>query len=290
MQCHVVNNLIIRPLHERRVDVTKGDQSLFCHSRGEGDRVCLGYPHVERAIGEPLHHIGHRTSGGHGGSYSHDTFVFLGHLHEGMPKYILIKLGLVFFIFHDSFARLFIEKPRGVPYSGRFLCRLVPFSFYRFNMKQLGSLHIFNVTQDTDQAGQVVPIHGPEVAYIKPFKKVLFLCYKRFNAVIKPQYQVFLFLGNQFPFLESLVNMVSHPVVFMRGGKLHQVVLHGPHVIVDRHVVVVQYNQEVIGVRANIVQTLVGKPPRHRSIPDNRHDAALIFIIKRGRYSHAQRG
>ena len=80
--------------------------------------MCLGDAHVEGAIGELLHHIGHGTTRGHGRCDTYDLIVLAGHLDKCMAEDILIELRLIFFILDDTLTGIFVEKTGCMPLSG----------------------------------------------------------------------------------------------------------------------------------------------------------------------------
>ena len=65
---YVVDDIIMRPLHKRRIDIAERLQSVFSHPSGEGNRMSFGNTDIESAFRHFLHQYIHRTAAGHGGS------------------------------------------------------------------------------------------------------------------------------------------------------------------------------------------------------------------------------
>ena len=54
---HVMDDLVVRPLHEARVNVAEGHEATGGHARAERHSVLLGNAHVKRPVGHLLHHV-----------------------------------------------------------------------------------------------------------------------------------------------------------------------------------------------------------------------------------------
>ena len=55
LQRRVVDDVVHRPLHERRIDVAERDFTPRRQSGGESDGMSFGDPHVVSPFGHPLH-------------------------------------------------------------------------------------------------------------------------------------------------------------------------------------------------------------------------------------------
>ena len=100
--------------------------------------------------------------------------------------------------------------------------------------------------QNPDKSRQIVSVNRAEVPDIEPFEHVLLLGNKGFYAVVEAKHNVFLLFGYKVFAFEGLVDPVTHFVVLGRCGHFNQIILNTPHITVDRHVVVVEYDEQVI--------------------------------------------
>lgn len=83
---HVVDDLVVSALHERRVDADKGLEALAGHSGSHRHGVLLGNSHVKGSLGKPAPENVHSGPAGHGGGNSDDAAVLDGGVDEGVGK------------------------------------------------------------------------------------------------------------------------------------------------------------------------------------------------------------
>ena len=77
-------------------------------------------------------------------------------------------------------------------------------------------------------------------------------------------------------------------VVMDRRGDLQQVVLQGARGLVNGHVVVVEYDQQVgLLARSGVVQPFERQAAGHRAVADHGHNLPL-FAAQLGRLGHAE--
>ena len=69
---------------------------------------------------------------------------------------------------------------------------------------------------------------------------------------------------------------VFETIVVARGGDAQQIVFQRTDIGVDRHIVVVENDEQVCLARARIVQTLECQSARHRSVADHRNHVVLL--------------
>ena len=63
---YVVDDIIMRPLHKRRIDIAERLQSVFCHPSGEGNRMSFGNADIEKPRFESACKFGKPGACGHG--------------------------------------------------------------------------------------------------------------------------------------------------------------------------------------------------------------------------------
>ena len=143
---YVVDDIIMRPLHKRRIDIAERLQSVFSHPSGEGNRMSFGNTDIESAFRHFLHQYIHRTAAGHGGSDTDNLRVGFGKFHQCISEYVLEKRGHSFGVGNETFAGDGIEFAGSMPFGGVLLCRSESFSFDSMQMQDFRSLHIFDVT------------------------------------------------------------------------------------------------------------------------------------------------
>ncbi len=86
LQCDVVNDHVVGPLHERRIDGEKGGETLGGEAAGKKGGVFLGDADIVEAIWMFLGKMDETGAGGHGGGDADDFVVGIGKFGEGLPE------------------------------------------------------------------------------------------------------------------------------------------------------------------------------------------------------------
>ena len=89
--------------------------------------------------------------------------------------------------------------------------------------------------------------------------------------------------------LRQLLADIAQCPIGLAGDQPRQIGRHCAHRWRDRHVIVVENDDEPFVARAGIVHGFVRHPGRHCSVADNRHDVVL-FALEVARHCHAERG
>ena len=122
-------------------------------------------------------------------------------------------------------------------------------------------------------------VYGPEIADVESFKQVLLARKQRFDAVVETKHHIFFFFADEFPLFKYLINLVSEFIVFGRSGHFYEVILNTTHIAVDRHIVVVEDDKQVVRLRTGVVKPLVCQAPGHGAIAYNCHYLTVVFFV-----------
>ena len=287
LQSHVVHHLVDGALHEGRIDVAEGQHALLGQASAEGHCMLLGDAHVEGAVGEALHQVGHRAARRHGGGHTHDALVLLGQFNQRLSEDVLelgrLSLGLLL----DAFAGHGVELAGCVPDGCLFLGLLEALSLDGAHVQHLRSAEVLDLAQGLHERHHVVPVHGSEVADVEAFEDVLSAREERLHAVGEAYQRTAQAIADQSMSLQRIVGLVAQQVVALAGGDARQVMVECAHVLVDGHLVVVEQDEQVVGVRRCIVQAFESHSSADRSIADHGHNLSLVaFQIVC--HSHAQ--
>ena len=240
---HVVDNIIVSPLHKRRVDVAEWNHSLLGKSGGEGHGVPLGDADVESSSRKSFHHMGHGASGRHGRSDTHNSRIGGGKLNKRMAEDILIQLRLVEACKHNPLAGFFVELTRRVPFRSRILGGLKSLALFSFEMKKLRPLHILNIIKDADNTRQVVPVGRTEAADTESLEKIMLAGEQSLQTIIEAEDKTLAIVVDQMHLPHTAVNVVAKLIIRITGRDIHQILAHGPHAPVDRHIIIVKNDQ-----------------------------------------------
>ena len=96
-----------------------------------------------------------------------------------------------------------------------------------------------------------------------------------------------LILMNDIELAQHTVHIVAHAIVRGVGQQVDHMTIEPTDIFVDRHVVVVQYDQQVVGVGGGIVQPFECHAATHSTVPDEGDDTPIL-ILESSCYSHAQ--
>ena len=169
LKSHVVDDLVVRPLHERGVDVAERHESSRGHARAERHRVLLGNAHIKRPVGHLFHHELQAASAGHGWGHANNAAVLLGQLDDAVSKDILELRGLGGGVGRlENLPSHLVEQPWGVPLGGASrLRRRVAGTLAGDHVQQLGTWDVLDVFKHFGQVLHVVTVHRTEVAEVE---------------------------------------------------------------------------------------------------------------------------
>ena len=287
-QRHVVYDIVVGSLGKGTVDVAEGQQPVLGHASGEGDGVSLGDAHVEGSLGHLLHHDVHRAAGGHGWRHTNDFRILFGQFEQRMSEHVLILLWFVGVAVYDALSGLGVELPRCVPGGHVALCRRIAVPLLGVQVQQLWPLHFLYLLEDAHQFLHVVAVEGPEVAYVQPLEDVLLLRDGTLQGVRQAYDALATVVREHALAVEPPRSLETQGVVGLVGAQVEQVLLHAAHRAVDRHVVVVEDDEQVVGTLRHVVQPLEGQSAAHGPVADDGHHLAPA-ALGIGGYSHAQR-
>src|SRR5690349_7410940 len=116
LNAHVMDHLVVCPLHERAVDVTERDQSLCSKACRESNCMLFSDTDVECAVGHLLHHHIHRRARWHSRCHTHDLIVLARELNQRVTEHILVlrRLGMIVTFLMDLTCDL-VERARRMP-------------------------------------------------------------------------------------------------------------------------------------------------------------------------------
>ena len=156
-------------------------------------------------------------------------------------------------------------------------------------VEQARPFHVFDVGEHSDNAVDVVAVERPEIAYVQPLEQVLFVNPERFEAVGEAQHGAAAAVADEAQPLERAVGFVAQGVIGFRRRQVGQIGIQRACRTVDRHVVVVEDDEQVgVGV-GGIVQSLPGQPSGYRGVADDGDDIAVGACQRRG-HAHSQGG
>ena len=208
-----------------------------------------------------------------------------------MAEYVLKLGGLVALGLAFALARSGVETAGSVPDGRLFFGRSIPLALDGAQVQYLRPRHILDVVQFVDDIDDVVAVDRPEVAYVEPLEYVLLLGKQCLQAVVEAQYRAAVLLVDEVQLAQRAVGVVAQLVVAPRGGDVYQIFVQPAHVMVDGHVVVVEDDEQVVGVDRGVVQPLEGQTAGNGGVADDgNHLALLLLVFQPGGDGHTQCG
>ena len=111
----------------------------------------------------------------------------------------------------------------------------------------------------------------------------------RLQGIVQAQQPLATLVIQQSLGVQPLRRLETKPVVSLVCIEVQQVLFHASHGSVDGHVIVVEDDQQVIGLAGDIVQSFKCKTAAHRSVADDGHDMPVL-LRQLGRNGHPQSG
>ena len=287
LQRHVVHDLVVGPLQEGRVDRHERLVAFRRQPAREGHRVLLGDADVEGALRMRLAEQVDARAPRHRGGDRHHLVVGIRRLdqalaeHPGVGRRVRLGLGLD--------AREHVELDHAVVAVGRGFRRGVALALLGHHVQQdRALLAVAHVLEHGQQVVEVVPVDGPDIVEAH-------LLEHRARA---HHQGAGVFLGRGRALVEALgqepaqlLGGLAQGLVGAPRGQAREVGRHGAHGRRDRHVVVVEDDDEARVQGAGIVHGLVGHARRHRAVADHRHHVApLRRRLRPGPWPSPRRG
>ena len=92
---------------------------------------------------------------------------------------------------------------------------------------------------------------------------------------------------NDIELAQHAVHIIAHAIVRGIGQQVDHMTIEPTDILVDRHVVIVQYDQQVVGVGRGIVQPFECHTATHSAV-SNEGDDTSTLILESCCYSHTQ--
>ena len=282
LQRHIVDQLVIGPLQEARIDGDHGFLVGDGKASGEGDRMLFGDGYVEVAIRILLAELDQAGALAHGGSDA-DQPLILGR-HVAQP---LAEDGGEGWLATGTLGQgtlVRIELGDGVIADGVFLGRLVALALLGLDVQQLGAFEVAHVAQGLDQSVDVVAVDGAYVVEAELLEQGAWH-HHALEVLLGPLGQL---LDRRQPRQHLLAAFADGGVELARHQS-GQVVVERPDILGDGHLVVIEHHQHVLVNVAGVVEGLEGHACRDGAITDDGHHLAAQSLALGGD-RHAEGG
>ena len=265
LDCDIVHNLIIGALQEGGINRAKWPHSLRSQSGGKGHAMLFGYADVKCAVRMCLREFVHAGAAGHGSGNGHNPWVSIGQFRQRFAKDILIgrwtATGAFILLAGND-----IEFDHAMIFVRRRLGRGIAMAFFGNHMDQYRSFGIVaDIFQNGDQLIQIMPVNWTHIIKTQFFKQgsahrhAARKFFGTFSGAVNAARQ----FGGQ------LAGEFAQAQIFAGGYQPRQIGGQAPHRRRNRHVIVVQDDDQPVARRLRVVHRLIGHASRHRSITDD---------------------
>src|SRR5918994_3996403 len=257
LQTDVMNNLIKGALEKRRIDADDRTHALGGETRGEGDRMLLGNADVEEAIWIDRLELGKRRSGRHRRRDGDDPWIVSSEFDHRLSEDILV--------FWRRWWRPWHRRSRdGVPTLAVSRRPSEASSLFGHHVQEHGSRHQSGLPQGFDERAQVMPVDRSHIgeSELLPDHRVIDELLERVLPTLA-QLDEELALGQA---LRDAGKLVLGAMVARVGADAIQIAGHRADIRRDRHLVVVEDDEEGQIEDSRVVQGLEGHASSERAI------------------------
>ena len=281
----VMHDLVVAALQEGRVDRAERLVAFGRKTGGEGHRVLLGDADVEGAVRERLVEDVDAGAGRHRRGDGDDLVVLLGFLDEALAEHVLIgrrvRLGLGLGAGRD------VELDDGVVLVGGGFRRAVALALLGHDVDQdRAGLHVADVLQHGQEMVEVMAVDRADVIEAELLEQRAAVHHEAAGIFLDAVGAVGEDLRQA---LVDLLGRIAQRAIGLAGVEPRQIGAHGADRRRDRHVVVVEDDDQARVHRARIVHGLIGHARRHRAVTDH-GDNVVLAAGEVARDRHAEAG
>ena len=273
-----MDQLIVTPLQEGRINRDDRLQTLACHAGGKCHCVLFGNADVVITLRKATLEFDHARTFTHGGRNTYQAFISSRHIAQPVAE----DAGVSHFLRHnwlDTFSR--VEFTRAVIQHRIRFRQFVALTFFSHDMQELRTFQVFQILQGRDQGIQIMPVYRTDVIKAEFFK------HRRWHD------HAFCVFFKTFCQLAHRRRQHGLADVFRRSIKLtrHQtrkITIQCANWRRDRHIVVVQHDQQInIVVNTGVVHCLEGHTSGHRAVA-NHGNRMPVFALGFSGQRHPQ--
>ena len=271
---HVVDHLVIAALQEGRVDRSEGLVAVAGEPGAEGHRVLLGDADIEGAVRELGPELVQPGTAGHGRRHRDHLGVALGVRDQRLGEDVLIvgrlRRALLLLAGDD------VELGDAVILVLRGLGRRVALALLRHavNQHRAFPIAVAHVLQDRQQMLEVVAVDGADIEEAQLFEeraageeaaRILFCPLGR--LLDRPREAA-----------SQIARQLTHRLIGLGGEQARQIGAHRTDRRGDRHVVVVQDDDQPRMHGTGVVHRLVGHAGGHGAVADHADNVVVALV------------
>ena len=269
----IMNQLIERPLKKCGIDCHDGNRSLCGQSCRKRHPMLLRDPDVVKPGRDFLLEEIESGPVGHGCRHSDKIRILPGKLHDRIAKDL--RVGGSGFGFLWRLSRGLVERIDAVEPLDILLGGCVSLSLLRGHVDEDRTVQILHLIEDPDELGHIVAVDRAEIPEPEGFEEHS-RRHHHLDAFLDTRGNAPQPVPPHIELVRQLINILLQLVVRRCGDQLREVIREGPDIRSDRHVVIVQNNDQVLLHDPRVVHPLVHHAARHRAIPHHRDDTVFL--------------
>ena len=154
---------------------------------------------------------------------------------------------------------------------GLLLCRQIPLTLLRMDMDEHRPVHLSGPAKDILQQAQIMAVNRPDIMEADLLEYTArHQC--RPHAVLDDASRTVCLVADMRDTHQQVPDILLGAVILRIEPDARQVFAHATDVLVDRHLIVVEDNDELLAQIPRLVQSLEGLAPCQRTIADDSYD------------------
>ena len=123
-----------------------------------------------------------------------------------------------------------------------------------------------------------MPVEGTEVAYVHALENVLLFGDGTLQGIGQADNAFLAVFGEKSLLGKPSGSFESHGIIGLISAEPQEIFLHAADRPVYGHVVVIEHDEQVVGNRRDIIESLKGESTTHSAVTDDGHDLTGIMI------------
>ena len=288
---HVMDDHVDRPLHEGRIDGEEGAQALGGHAAGEQGGVLFGDADIVVALRQLLLEDAEAGAAGHGGGDGDDLGIGLGEIDHAAGVDLRVGGGGG----ACDLAGLDVVLAEAVELARIFERGFVATALLRDDVQEHGLVAVLEELEGLDQQRQIVAVNRAVVTHAEFLKDHRGGGRWLLGGGKDEALGALFHLAGEATddlaaeLLDELRRLQMQGGVGRMGGHVVEVLRDGAHVAVDGPLVVVEHDDELLGVAGDVVERLERGAAGEGGIAGDADDVFVAALQITGG-GHAERG
>ena len=163
-------------------------------------------------------------------------------------------------------------------------------TFLGVQVQQFRTFHVLQLSQDPHHLLDIMTVEGSEVTDVHTLEDVLLMTNRALHRIAQSDESLSAVILQHTLAMQPPRSLEADAVIRLVGIQVDEIFLHAAHRAVDRHVIVVQDDEQVVGGGRHVVQSFESQTARHGTIANHGHHLPHLpvglFLL--GSHGHTQ--